>query len=267
MNALQVVEELAQTQPVSVSDLARSVRLPKSTVFRILITLEASGWASADREASGLWRLTPHVFGIGLRAPTNAGLVDEALVAMAELRDTFGETVYLTVKNGNGLVVIARTDGRNPLRSFVELGTQIPFASTASGRAFLSALPLDHAEQLLRESVNGLESPTSRFYDLALADIVESAERGYCFDDGQGVLGTGGAVVLDSQQGGRVTSPPYGFGPVAGVAAPIRDNKSESPLAVLTVAMPIHQTDSIDVTRLGQEIVDQCAALSAKLAS
>ena len=84
---LQLLEEVALRQPVGVSELARVLQLPKTTVHRALKTLANSGWIAATEEARPSWAITLRVLTVGAHAVSaQARLRSVAIPVMEELR-------------------------------------------------------------------------------------------------------------------------------------------------------------------------------------
>ncbi|MDF2586150.1 MAG: IclR family transcriptional regulator, partial [Mycobacterium sp.] len=86
LSAFRVLEAVADAQPVGLSELARSVELPKSTVQRVLLTLQELGWLSATDSAPARWRLTYRAAAVAGRAGAADGLRDIARPVMNELQ-------------------------------------------------------------------------------------------------------------------------------------------------------------------------------------
>ena len=53
--ALAAVERVAEWQPIGTSELARRMDLPKATIHRLLLALEAYGWLERDGGTRPRW--------------------------------------------------------------------------------------------------------------------------------------------------------------------------------------------------------------------
>src|SRR5262245_60272422 len=100
LSTFRVLEEVAQLQPVGVSELARSTGMPKSTVQRCLLTLQYVGWLRMVDPTRAKWGVTTKPLGIGLRAAGEEGLREAAQPFLDELRTVTSETVHLAVRDG-----------------------------------------------------------------------------------------------------------------------------------------------------------------------
>ena len=149
--ALAIVERVAELQPVGASDLARQMQLPKATVHRLLLALEAYGWLERDGGARPRWSVTVKPIGIGGRAIERAsGLRMAALSVMDALRHETGETVHLGLLYGDRMLLIERVDGFRSVGIFLPAGTSWDLTWSSSGRAILANLSEEDRREFLR---------------------------------------------------------------------------------------------------------------------
>lgn len=254
VNTLRVIEALARSQSLSVAELGRKVDLPKSTVFRALITLESAGWAQSSATPSAEWSLTNRVFELAMLAPRSSSALDAAVAWLPKLRDRYGETASLLVPSGSDLVVIAREDGTNPLRAYIQLGAKVSMASTASGRAYLSALPADDARSLLALRINSGDLKADSYEQVVWREVQRAQQRGYAIDDGSDSTEPRPAVVVGRQSPGSASSG------VAGVAAAIVTSSGVAE-GVITITMPSSVASFLDLDELGRHLAFVCSHL------
>ena len=145
--ALLLIEQVAEWQPIGASEIARRLALPKATVHRLLLALEAFDWLERDGGARPLWSLSTRPIAVGGRAiEHNNGLRMAALSVMDSLRHTTGETIHLGLVSGEDIVLIERMDGMNSVNIFIPVGTSWDLSWSSAGKAVLAYLP--EAEQL-----------------------------------------------------------------------------------------------------------------------
>ena len=120
------------------SAIARAVGLPRSTVFRLLRTLEELGYIY-KRTDDKLFRLTMKVRAFG-EGYTDDAWLDE--VATPLLHDLSKKIVWPAARatfNGLSMVVRAATDRYSPLGIYGRTtGYQVPVLSSAGGRVYLA---------------------------------------------------------------------------------------------------------------------------------
>jgi IclR family acetate operon transcriptional repressor len=181
ITALRTLEELSRG-PMGVSDLSRSLDIPKTTAHRSLRTLATAGWVRMSETDRSKWVLTGRPLTVGLAGSVEGNLRELARSELTGLRDATGETVHLVVPDGSDLVVVARIDGTHSLRTFLPLGTHAPLHATASGRALLSVMTDDEVAQVLGETLPQFTPSTVYTRVEVLAEVERTRERGYALN-------------------------------------------------------------------------------------
>ena len=212
--ALDLLEALASTDELGVSELAARTGLVPSTAHRLLATLVSRGYA-AQSAANGRYLL-----GYKLLELTS-GLQDrlERLRSAARphleaIMEQTGETTNLVVLEGPNAVYIESVTGTRSVRLFTEIGQAIPAHTSGSGKALLAWRATADVEALLGEGPLPASTPrTLTTTEALLEDLARIRRRGYATDDEEHELG------------------------VACVATPVLD-ASGLPLAAISVSGP-----------------------------
>jgi DNA-binding IclR family transcriptional regulator len=162
-------------------DIARRLGAPRSTVFRLVHTLEALGFLE---RAGTAWRLGPAVLRLGFEYLASLELTDLARPFVERLRDETGLAAQCAVRDGREVVIVVRAHPPSAFSSNVNVGTRMPAHATALGRAFLADLPDEELAALYPEpklQVYGPQTPRSR---AELRRILrEDARRGYALSE------------------------------------------------------------------------------------
>ena len=112
--ALDIIAILrSSAQPLSLNELTLRLELAKSSVFRILHTLEVSGYI--DRDAAGRYTVAADLRAWG-PGQLRAALVDAATAGLKELSREFCETVSLAMRFENRVEVIATLESPHLIR-------------------------------------------------------------------------------------------------------------------------------------------------------
>jgi IclR family acetate operon transcriptional repressor len=207
--ALDLLEALAGTDEIGVSELAARTGLVPSTAHRLLATLVARGYA-AQSPASGRYVLGYKLLELTSGLQDRLGRLRAAARPHLEaIQAQTGETTNLVVLEGRNAVYVESVPGTRSVRLFTEIGQAIPAHTSGSGKALLAwadagALPT--------------EFPASTPHTLTtLAALQEELarirRRGYATDDEEHELG------------------------VACVAVPVLDG-SETAVAAISVSGP-----------------------------
>lgn len=179
VSAFRVLEAVAEEQPVGLSELARKVGLPKSTVQRVLLTLQEVGWLRPTETTPTRWQLTYRVVAVVGRAGGGESLRDIALPVMNELQLATTETIHLTAPDGDSLVLVERLDTSHRLRAFLPLGERIALHASATGLAYLSACGPGYLDDYLSRPLPAQTPDTLTDPDRIRAVVNEVRERGY----------------------------------------------------------------------------------------
>lgn len=179
LSTLRVLEEVAARQPIGVSELARVIATPKSSVQRCLVTLQQAGWLRVVDPQHARWGVTSKALIIGLSGSGEQDLRDLADPVIKSLSDRTDETVHLVLRDGTDCVISARVDSRQSIRTFVEIGTRAPLHATSSGVAIMARLSTSEVEELLSHDLERYTETTVTDPKLLLAEIERTRERGY----------------------------------------------------------------------------------------
>lgn len=133
--AVDILETLADGRARSLTELGRELGLPKSTVHRLLASLEAR--ALVERRPDGI-ALGPFARRLGRAALGRDPLLAAARGPVAELARELGETVFLVVERGGSLRVAHAELGTGLVRAAPEVGAEVPVHATGAGRLYLA---------------------------------------------------------------------------------------------------------------------------------
>jgi IclR family transcriptional regulator, pca regulon regulatory protein len=150
--ALAVLEAFGQGRRVlKLAEAADLASITKASAQRCIHTLEVLGYLRRDRRGTG-WMLTPRALGIAHAYLAGYRLVEQAQQHLVDLNRATGESVSLSEPDGTDMVFVARFPSHRRFLIHMPIGRRLPMYCTASGRAYLSALPGAEAQHLLRQS-------------------------------------------------------------------------------------------------------------------
>jgi IclR family transcriptional regulator, acetate operon repressor len=189
MTALHVLEAVAEAQPIGVSELARKLGLPKSSLQRSLETLAAAGWIRPVGSEATRWALTTRMLQIGRAGAGDQQLRTRALLVMEEVRTETRETVHLAVPDGRHVVVIERLESPQPVRTFIPLGMAAPITASANGKAILAHLSADDLEAQLADGLPRFTPATITDRPRFLEQLAQIRQRGYATNEEEWRIG------------------------------------------------------------------------------
>ena len=148
---LRLLAEFSRHEPVlAAPELARRLDVPRSTVFRLLVTLEGLGFVQRTVDG-GAYRLGLGVLRLGFEYLASLSMIELGRPILERLRDATGNAASLVVRDGRDIVYIHRAAVSTPFASSVTVGTRLPAHATVLGHVLLSDLTLAQLRKLYPE--------------------------------------------------------------------------------------------------------------------
>lgn len=147
---MQVLSAFTVEEPrLGVAEIAQRVGLNRTTVHRLVGTLEASGMIRRD-PASQKYTLSARVLQLADVFLQQSDLRSIALPALTALRDKTNETVALHIREGQSRIVITQVGANRDVRHmYRNIGQPIPLHLGAPGKVMLAfATPAEIAGYL-----------------------------------------------------------------------------------------------------------------------
>jgi len=149
MRGLEALTVLNLRDGATVSEVAQEIRLPRTTVYRILETLCNAGFVFRDA-ADDRYRLTILVRGLSDGFDDEAWVTQIAKPRIDELGREIIWPVSIATLSGTTMMVRDTTDHDTPLAiERYSAGFRAPLLTTASGRAYLAFCPAAQREALI----------------------------------------------------------------------------------------------------------------------
>lgn len=180
-----ILDYVAQCQqPPHVSEIARQLSLPKSSVHGLCNTLVCLGLLT--RHGAGNFALGGHVMVWANAFAARSDIIASFLRLWEETPDLQRHTVTLSTLDGANVTYVACKEGMAPLGITFRIGMRLPAAFTATGKAMLSTHPDDAIAALYEE---GMPDPLTRMSVRHIADLKQeialTRQRGYSIDNCQ----------------------------------------------------------------------------------
>lgn len=227
---IRLLELLADAgRPMNLTELAGGLGLAKSSTANLCLALEAA--RMIERGAHG--------YRLGLRTAELGGAF---AAQFNQVREFYGvcdaspvlarELVQVAILDGPDALYIARHEGSRSVRIGTPLGSRLPAALSATGRAMLSALSDAEVTALLGRDAVFPAATAHSTRDLAglLHRLAEARERGWALDAEESFAGIVGVAV--PLEGWAPGDPQLGIG----VGIPVADADEER-IAVVARAL------------------------------
>ena len=197
IRALRILELFAQREePLGVTEISRLVGLHKSTVHRLVITLETSGWLLRMPETDK-YRIGLKLIAVGKKAVSDANSITAIHPILEKLTQITGETSILTMVMGNQAICVDKVETSQRLMISSQVGQSSPLHAGATGFAVLIGMPEEEAFRTLSHDL-----PLPVYTDKTPTCMEELRERykerrenGYVIASGEVDPGTTGIAV------------------------------------------------------------------------
>jgi DNA-binding IclR family transcriptional regulator len=206
---------LAKCGTASLAELCQALDVPKTSLHRLLRTLEGGGYLA---RSEGRYALGPTAFDlartIGAAAPSVA-FPASARPALEALATATGETVMLgrLADGGDEVVYVDVIDSTAPVRFTVGIGDRRPLYSAASGKAVLAFLPDARRQAYLDRCEFVAFTPLTVRREALPEQLRDAAARAVAIDDGGKVMGAAGIASPVFGADGRVFAAVSAAGP------------------------------------------------------
>lgn len=237
VKAFETVETLSQKPSWELADLCKRLAMPKTTVHRIILTLEKLGYVGQEKRRGG-YSLTSKLFKLGSSVINHSGLVEMARPECQRLLSEVQETINLCIPNGTDMLVIDIQVANHPLRQVTSIGSEFAMIRSASGRAYLASLNQPEQDALLAQIREGVHDDDE--WKGLLADLDETRQTGIGFDNEEIFTG------------------------VRCIAAPVFNHQSEV-IASISVSAPIIRLTEERLDATAQAVAQAAANVSSRL--
>ncbi|WP_037859424.1 IclR family transcriptional regulator [Streptomyces sp. SCSIO 75703] len=186
--AVRILDLFSSDAPEwTVSDVCRTLGLPKTTVWDYMQSMAALGLLR--RTGRGRYRLGWHSFQLGLRARMTSEISGPAWSEMCDLVDTHHETVQLASRYHGEVVYLEKIAPRNGVRvNATRVGERLPAHCTAAGKVLLAYLSPGELRGVYGE-MRSLTDRSLTTLSALEAELSSVRERGYALDVEEAVEG------------------------------------------------------------------------------
>ena len=241
--AFSILEMLAESGTgLTLQELVRRSKLPKSSVHCILVTLQRQNYLHRN-ESTGRYMFGVKLFSLANMAISGLRLREQALPHLYALMQQTRLTTHMAILEENEAVLIAKVDGPGMFRAATWIGKRMELHCTGLGKALIAHVPEPRLEELLhKHSLPRHNENTLASVRRLREDLAKAAKRGYAVDDEEDEIGARciGAPVL---------------------------GEDGSVLAAISIAGTTSQITGENEHELARPLKHAAAAISATLAS
>ena len=235
LDALRVADE-----GMTLTEIAGSARLPRSTTHRLLATMNALRYVEFD-PAGSRWMVGLQAFALGASFMKTRDVARLGRPIMRSLMIDAGETVNIGSASADGLAYIAQLRAAHDQGVGIPTGAMMPLNTTASGKALLAFGSDTRKDAFLGSAILSRETEASCVRTDAFANELERVRsQGYAVDDQEHRIG------------------------LRCIAAPVFDSAGKARLA-LSISGSIARLPDQRLPRLAHALTSAAARMSAEI--
>lgn len=236
--AVSILQVLARRGPTTITEIATELSLHKSTVFRLLSTLEGRGLVDQNM-SRGRYQLGYGVVQLAAGVTRRLDLSVLSRPVCEALAEQVGDTVNIAILDGDTTVSIDQVMGSSAVTTVNWVGQRDPLHVASTGKVMLAHLPADRRAEYLR-------GPLERFTAKTITDPVELGRQ---LDD---VRDRGYGFTLEERELG-----------LAAVAAPIRTLDGHV-VAAVAVSGPTARINPETIPQVAAQVVAAATEISQR---
>lgn len=169
---------------IGITEMARRLDLSKTTVFRIVRSLEAEGWLVQSSDSSK--------YGLGFEILAVASSLyrrydwrDIVLEVMTDLKNVVDETVILSAYAVDAGICIEKVDCAEQIKLASERGQIIPLHAGATGKTLLANLPKEERKRILQKELVRYTDRTLVDPEKLWEELDQIQKQGYAVTTGE----------------------------------------------------------------------------------
>jgi IclR family KDG regulon transcriptional repressor len=184
LKGLSLLELLAHSpRPLTLTQIAAELGMVKSNVHRLLQALTEQRYVLRNEE-TGAYSASIRLWELGSAVLAKLDLRQHAEQQMDTLLEQTGESVHLSILDGDEAVYVHKLDSPNPVRAYTQIGGRVPAYCVATGKAQLAyrdeAALAALSRQLVAHTPNTIVDP-SQF----LREMRRIREQSYAINRGE----------------------------------------------------------------------------------
>ncbi len=185
IHALKIISSFTHEQPVKrVTDIAKELTLPKSTVSRLISNLVAEEYLVKDKNSSG-YLLGPAVFTVGGVYLHSTHIFQEVTPVLTDIAYETKESVHISILRGYNVVYFNKSMG--PYYADIEsnIGTERPAYLTSSGKVMLADQEEEYIDKMFEEKLLSYTSHSVDNPEKFKEELAKIREQGYALSIGE----------------------------------------------------------------------------------
>ncbi len=191
LKALRILDQLGDCPCGSgITEMSDALKTPKSTVHRLIVTLEDAGYVIFD-PLTAKYSLGNRVARLGEQLNQQSPLLMFGVPMLEQLTRECHEASHLAILQGTEVVYISHEESKEPVRISFGMGHRAPVHCTALGKAFLAGLSESEIWMLYKnkKKLERLTPSTVTSLRALVAEIATVRKEGIAYDNEEYMTG------------------------------------------------------------------------------
>lgn len=204
--AIDILVALQQGGEMGVTEISKLLTMNKSTVHRILSTLQSRDLVRQNPETGRYW-LGLKLYSLGMAVKDNLPIKSIAEPYLKELSEQLNEVVHLSVLDFSSrkvpkLMIVDKVQTGQILSFSPSLGSGTPCYCSAMGKCLLAFAEQEYIERFINEPLHPYTINTIVSWPELLVELEKIREKKYAIEDQEMEVGLTcvGAPILDRKQ-------------------------------------------------------------------
>jgi len=150
VKALDVILILSSNEDISIRKLGEKLNISKSTLHRILRTLEHKNFVRQDIK-NKKYSLGLKFYELGNKIKDKFKIRNISYPFMKDLNNLYQETVQLAIIDKETILIVESIEGTKELRVFAPAGRRLPITYGNFGKIFLAQMPYETILDFLKK--------------------------------------------------------------------------------------------------------------------
>ena len=172
----------SQTPELTMTQISEMVGINKSTIHRLLATLEGKRFVERD-PVTGVYRPGIRLLQMAFLTLEHNDLRRLATPFLHTLCDQHRENVNLSVLDDADVIYLTVIESPQRVKLAAAPGQRLPAFCTASGKAILAFLPEENVRHLLEHGMPRYTKNTITSLDAFFEDMRQTRQRGYAISE------------------------------------------------------------------------------------
>jgi DNA-binding IclR family transcriptional regulator len=182
-NGIDALLFLADRKSAGVTELASSLKVNKSTAFRILNTFMEDNMVEKNKDTLK-YRLGPAILRLSEQYYHNFNIIESARPVMEKLAAEIHESIHLCILSNNSAVVIEQMMSSSRLLVNAKVGNSEPLHCSSVGKCLLAFTSEENREKMIDGiSFSVFTGKTIKDRNRLNEEIKRVQELGYAIDD------------------------------------------------------------------------------------